>query len=302
MTHTELNEYLKDIVILDGATGTNLMAAGMPRGACTELWVMEHKEVIQKLQMEYLQAGSQVLYIPTFGANRINLARHGLEHRIGELNHTLAGYTREVIRTFMAEQPASKKILAAGDITTTGEMLEPYGDMTEHEVLAAYKEQVMILEDAGADFIIAETMLDDAETLLAIQAVREATSLPVLCSITINERGTLLTGRDAPSACLAFEQAGASAVGLNCSNGPDSLVSSVKAIRETVSVPVIAKPNAGLPTMTPTGHAVYTMTPEIFAEHMKALIAAGATVVGGCCGTTPAHIRALKQTVQAVHA
>ncbi len=299
MTQSEFNEYLKELIILDGATGSNLMAAGMPRGACTELWVLNHKAVIQKLQREYLEAGSRVLYAPTFGANRINLARHSEERRIEELNHTLAGYSREVAAAFEMTQAgvSSGKILVAGDITTTGEMLEPYGDMTEQEVLDTYKEQVRYLKEAGVDFIVAQTMLDDKETLLAIQAVREAADLPVICTVTMNEQGRLFTGRDIPSACLDFEKAGACAVGLNCSNGPASLTDMIRSIRETVHVPVIAKPNAGLPEVMPTGHAVYTMTPETFAEQMKDIVRAGASIIGGCCGTTPAHIRALKEAV-----
>lgn len=270
------------ILLLDGATGSNLMAAGMPRGVCTEEWVLAHKEVIQKLQRDYIKAGSQVIYAPTFGGNRINLALHGLEGRIEEINHTLVCYAKEA---------ASGSAYVAGDITTTGRMMAPAGDMTYEHAFSVYREQVKYLEDAGIDFVVAETMINIEEALAAVDAVSDVSRLPVLCSMTVEADGSIFSGGNAVEAAIALEAAGASAVGVNCSVGPDQLVSVIRGIRQNVSIPVIAKPNAGMPLIDDCGNAVYSMTAADFARHMKVLVENGATLIGGCCGTTPEFIR-----------
>ena len=289
MTKEQFRKLTENILLLDGATGSNLMASGMPRGICTETWVIEHKEIFQELQRSYIAAGSQVIYAPTFGGNRINLAKHGLTDRIEEINRTLVGYSREL---------AGDGVYVAGDITTSGSFITADGDYTYDDAFKMYQEQVKILADAGIDLIAAETMINIEETLAAVDAANSVCDLPIMCTMTVEADGSIFSGGNAIEAAVSLEAAGADAVGINCSVGPDQLVSVVRSIKENVSIPVIAKPNAGMPTIDDRGNAVYSMNPEDFASYMKILIENGASVVGGCCGTTPAFIRALHDSIR----
>lgn len=289
MTKEQFRKLTENILLLDGATGSNLMASGMPRGICTETWVIEHKEIFQELQRAYIAAGSQVIYAPTFGGNRINLAKHGLTDRIEKINRTLVGYSREL---------AGDGVYVAGDITTSGSFITADGDYTYDDAFKMYQEQVKILADAGIDLIAAETMINIEETLAAVDAANSVCDLPIMCTMTVEADGSIFSGGNAIEAAVSLEAAGADAVGINCSVGPDQLVSVVRSIKENVSIPVIAKPNAGMPTIDDRGNAVYSMNPEDFASYMKILIENGASVVGGCCGTTPAFIKALHDSIR----
>ncbi|MDY4693890.1 MAG: homocysteine S-methyltransferase family protein [Blautia sp.] len=284
MTKEEFQKLSDNIILLDGATGSNLMAAGMPRGTCTESWILEHKEVLQNLQKAYVKAGSQIVYAPTFGGNRYNLSFHGLENRLSEINQRLVEISREAV---------GHNIYVAGDITTTGKMMSPAGDMTYEAAYEAYCEQIKILADSGVDLIVAETMINIEETLAALDAAGSVCSLPVMCTMTVEADGSIFSGGNAVEAAIALEDAGACAVGINCSVGPDQLVSVVQNIKEQVSVPVIAKPNAGMPIIDDKGNAIYKMNAQEFARHMKVLMDSGASIIGGCCGTTPEFIQEL---------
>lgn len=289
MTKQEFQKLTEDhVLLLDGATGSNLMKAGMPRGVCTESWVLEHKDVIQSLQKAYIEAGSHIIYAPTFGGNRINLTMHGLEDQIEQINHTLAGYSKEI---------APEGVFVAGDITTTGKMMAPAGDMTYEKAFEVYQEQIGYLRDAGVDLIVAETMINIEETLAAVDACQSVCELPIICTVTVEADGSIFSGGNAIEAAMSLEAAGADAVGINCSVGPDQLVSVIHNIKENVSIPVIAKPNAGMPQIDDLGNAVYSMTPADFAGYMKVLVDNGASVIGGCCGTTPEFISETAQVL-----
>lgn len=289
MTKNDFKELTKNPLLLDGATGSNLMAAGMPRGVCTETWILKHRDILKELQQSYVNAGSRVLYAPTFGANRMNLSLHHLEEHIKEMNDALVALARE---------SAKDIAFVAGDITTTGKMMEPAGDLTYETAFEVYKEQISYLSQAGVDFIIAETMINIEETLAAVDAASQVCDLPVLCSMTVEADGSIFSGGNAVEAALALESAGASAVGINCSVGPDQLVSVVRNIKEAVSIPVIAKPNAGMPVIDDKGNAVYSMGAAEFAKHMKVLVENGASIIGGCCGTTPEYIKAVAEILK----
>lgn len=289
MTKNDFKELTKNPLLLDGATGSNLMAAGMPRGVCTETWILKHGDILKELQQSYVNAGSRVLYAPTFGANRMNLSLHHLEEHIKEMNDALVSLARE---------SAKDMAFVAGDITTTGKMMEPAGDLTYETAFEVYKEQISYLSQAGVDFIIAETMINIEETLAAVDAASQVCDLPVLCSMTVEADGSIFSGGNAVEAALALESAGASAVGINCSVGPDQLVSVVRNIKEAVSIPVIAKPNAGMPIIDDKGNAVYSMGAAEFAKHMKVLVENGASIIGGCCGTTPEYIKAVAEILK----
>lgn len=278
------------VVLLDGATGSNLRMAGMPVGVCAEQWVLEHPAVLQELQRAYADAGSQIVYAPSFSANRISLQRFGLQDRVVEMNTRLAAISREAV---------AGKALVAGDITTTGEMLEPAGSLGLDELYAVYQEQVRALADAGVDLLVAETMLSVQETAVALDAARSVCDLPVMCTLTLQADGSAIYGGSAAEAVTTLQELGAAAVGLNCSVGPDQLVAVVAHMRSVARVPIIAKPNAGMPVINDKGEAIYSMAASDFARHVARLVEAGAGIVGGCCGTTPDYIRELAKLLRA---
>ena len=274
------------IVLLDGATGSNLKKAGMPTGICTEQWVLEHPEVLADLQRRYVEAGSKIVYAPTFAANRISLAMHGLEDRVQQMNTELVQLSKRAV---------NKKAYVAGDVTTTGKLLEPRGPMQYQDLLDAYKEQITVLAEAGVDLIVAETMMDVDETLVVLDAAAAVCDLPVMCSMTIESDGSLIFGGTITDAVKSLQEMGAAAVGINCSVGPDQLEAVLQSISQVAAVPVIAKPNAGMPFIDEHGEAHYSMGADEFASSMKKLIDKGARIVGGCCGTTPEYIRKLAE-------
>ena len=212
-------------VILDGATGSNLMKAGMPKGVCTEKWVLEHPDTIIQLQRAYAEAGSQIIYAPTFAANRISLANHGLSDQVDHYNHALVALSKEAVQG---------KALIAGDITTTSKM-----DAEYDELLSAYEEQITALVDAGVDLLIAETMIGADETMAVIDAAHAVCDLPILCSLTMQADGSLFFGGNIFETAPMLEEMGADAVGINCSTG---LISSniIQNLAGSLSVPVIA--------------------------------------------------------------
>ena len=277
------------IILLDGATGSCLRAAGMPVGVSSEVWILEHPETLIELQRGYVGAGSDVIYAPTFMANRIGLSAHGLENRLEEMNRRLVALSKEA---------SGGRALVAGDVTTTGRPLEPVGSMTYAELDAIYREQISVLADAGVDLLAVETMLSIEETTVALEAAKAVCDLPVLCSLTMESDGHLLFGGTAREAVETLSALGASAVGLNCSVGPDQLEAVVSELCASATVPVLVKPNAGLPVIDAQGHAHYSMSPDEFAAAMRRLVECGARVVGGCCGTNPDYIHALKAALE----
>ncbi len=272
----------KGYVILDGATGTNLMRAGMPKGVCTEAWVLDHPDTILSLQKAYADAGSRIVIAPTFGANRHMLEEHGLADRLVSMNHDLVALSRKAV---------GGRTLVAGDIAPTGLVLESAGgEASIEDVFEIVKEQTEALADAGVDLLVIETEMSPDEITIALDAAMSVTDVPVICTMSVQADGQTYYGGSIFDVVETLEAMGASAVGVNCGNGPDQLVSLIQRIKGMVSIPVVAKPNAGLPTIGEDGQAHYDMGPDAFATYMKALADAGATVLGGCCGTTPEYI------------
>ncbi len=271
------------IVFLDGATGTNLMKAGLTGGVCPEDWIRKNPEVIVRLQEEYVVAGTDILYAPTFTANRTKLSEYGLEKELIEIN-------REMVR--LSRKAAGGKALVAGDLTMTGVSLKPLGDCEFETLVDIYKEQVDAILQEGVDLFVIETMMSLAESRAALIAIREICDLPVMVTLTYNDDGRSLYGTPPDAAVVTLQSLGADAVGLNCSTGPSDMVPLVEKMRRVSRVPIIAKPNAGLPELI-NGESVYQMGPEDFAAEMELLADAGASILGGCCGTTPGHIKSL---------
>lgn len=276
-------------LVLDGATGSNLQKRGMPAGVCPEEWILENKDILKSLQVEYIKAGSDVLYAPTFSGNRIKLAEYGLADNARDINISLVNISKKAVK----EAGADRDIYIAGDITMTGQQVYPAGTLMFEELVDIYKEQVMYLYEAGVDFIVVETMMSLQECRAAVIAVKETCNLPVMVTLTFNEDGRTLYGTDPGTAALVLNALGVAAVGVNCSTGPGKMVDIVRKMAAYADIPVAAKPNAGLPQLDSDGNTVYDLEPDGFAEEMLALARAGADILGGCCGTTPAHIQAL---------
>ncbi|MCI5826672.1 MAG: homocysteine S-methyltransferase family protein [Lachnospiraceae bacterium] len=294
MTRKQFREMIESrVVVLDGATGTNLQKAGMPTGVCPEQWILEHPQTLIDLQKAYVEAGTDIVYAPTFTASRIKLEEYGLEDRLEEMNRALVALSKEAV--------AGSEALVAGDLTMTGKQLSPIGDLPFETLVEVYKEQARVLADAGVDLFVIETMMSLQETRAALIAIREVCDLPVMASLTYESDGRTLYGTDAKTAMVVLQSLGADAVGLNCSTGPMEMVAAVEQMREVAYIPILAKPNAGLPQLE-DGVTVYRMSPEEFATAGAALVKAGASIVGGCCGTTPAHIGALADAIKTLAA
>ena len=288
---SNLRERLKkEILFLDGATGTNLQRAGMPAGVCPELWILEHPDVLIELQKSYIRAGSQIIYAPTFSGNSVKLKEYGVKESVKEINQRL------VVLSKQAVEEASHRCLVAGDITMTGQPLAPMGEMDFEELVDIYKEQVTAIAESGADLIVVETMMSIQECRAAVLAVKEATDLPVFVTITLENSGRTLYGTDPVTALITMEALGVDAFGLNCSSGPDTMLPLIREMASYATVPLIAKPNAGLPRLE-NGRTVFDMPKDPFADGMKKLVEAGASVVGGCCGTDPSYIEAMRRRI-----
>ncbi len=291
MTREEFITLSKDhILYLDGATGSNLVKAGMPSGICPEQWILEHQDVMLQLQKDYVQAGTNILYAPTFTANRVKLAEYHLEKNMTSMIRDLVAISKKA-----AESTPGHPVYVAGDLTMTGEQLKPMGKMELETLIDIYKEQILCLVDAGADLLVVETMMSLAETRAALIAAKEVCDLPVIATLTFEADGRTLFGTDAKTAAIVLESLGASAIGANCSTGPAQMESIISEMVSHTRIPVIAKPNAGLPFLDENGTTCYNMEAEEFAEEMEVLVNAGATILGGCCGTTPEFIRQIHE-------
>jgi len=289
MNKEEFQNLTKQYIYLDGATGSNLVKAGMPSGVCPEKWILEHQDIMLELQKAYVEAGSNILYAPTFTANRIKLAEYGLADNMSSMIRDLVAISKE------AAKSVAYPVYVAGDITMTGQQLAPMGTMQLEELINVYKEQILELQSAGVDLLVVETMMSLAETRAALIAAKEVCDLPVMVTMTFEPDGRTLFGTDAKTAAIVLESLGAAAIGVNCSTGPAKMKQIVEDMAVYTKLPIIAKPNAGLPSLDENGKTCYSMTLEEFAEEMTVLVEAGASVLGGCCGTDPEYIRAIRE-------
>ena len=286
MNRTEFQNWTKHhIRLMDGATGSNLMKAGMPRGVCTEQWVLKHPDAILALQIAYKAAGSDMVYAPTFCANRIALSGYGLQDDVSRMNRELVALSKKAV---------GSGVLVAGDMTTTGKPADPEDSDGYQQLLDAYREQAEALISAGADLIGVETMMGVNECVAAIEAIRSLGDIAVICTLSVQSDGKCYFDGSVFEAAEILEALGADAIGVNCSTGPDQLESVIRTLKNTCTLPIIAKPNAGMPKISDSGEAVYSMEAGEFAQHMERLVEAGASLIGGCCGTTPEFIEALR--------
>jgi len=279
------------VLISDGATGTYLQSHGLEPGGCPEEFNASHPETGQQMAKDYFDAGSDMVLTNSFGANKFMLKKYGHGDRVSELNRLAAQHARS------AAPPGG---LVAGSVGPSGEFLEPLGEVTEAEMLEAFKEQVSALAEGGADAILIETMTALEEATLAIRAVKEATDLPVIATMTYDKgpRGFFtMMGVQPERAVVELREAGADVAGANCGNGIDNMVEIAKQMRSATDGYLLVHSNAGIPAIR-KGQIVYDETPDYMAERFKELADLGINILGGCCGTTPSHINALSQIIR----
>jgi 5-methyltetrahydrofolate--homocysteine methyltransferase len=280
-------------VLADGAMGTQLFAEGLQFGDPPEVWNLTHPEVVRRIHRGYLDAGSQILMTNTFGGNRLRLGLHGHDKRVAELNRTAAILLRSEV------DAAGGHALVAGDIGPSGEIMAPIGTLDEAEAVEVFAEQAAALVAGGIDLIWIETMSDLGEIKAAIDGVRQvAPDIPLVTTMTFDTRGHTMMGVSPERAAKALISWGADAIGGNCGNGPDELIPVMEKMRAAVpEARLVAKSNAGMPELVDM-RAVYRSDPAEFAAQVARMREAGATIVGGCCGTTPAHLSAISATVR----
>ena len=281
-------------LLADGAMGTMLFAEGLQFGDPPEVWNLSHPEVVRRIHRGYLDAGSQILMTNTFGGNRLRLSLHGLEHRVAELNRTAAVLLRSEV------DAAGGSALVAGDIGPSGAIMAPVGTLEVTEAVEIFAEQAAALIAGGVDLIWIETMSDLGEIRAAVQGVRSVSAdIPIVTTMTFDTRGHTMMGVSPEQAVRALWSWGVDAVGGNCGNGPDELIPVVTKMHAAVPEAVlVAKSNAGMPELVDM-RAVYRAEPDAFAVQAMAMRDAGATIVGGCCGTTPAHLAAIVARLRA---
>jgi len=276
------------IEIFDGAMGTMLQAGGLKAGACPELMNVDAPDVVKQIHRAYIAAGATIIETNTFGASSLKLAHYGLSDRVRELNFAAVK---------IAKDAAHAQAKVAGSIGPTGKFVAPLGDLDFDDAYKIFREQATALAEAGADFLIIETCIDIQEMRAALLAAKDACNLPVICQLSYSEDGRTVTGTDPQSAAVILDAMGASIIGVNCSLGPEQLVPVVRSLAENSRLPVSVQPNAGMPYLE-NGVTKFPMDAKTFGAWGVKLVEAGATYLGGCCGTTPDHIRELAKAVK----
>lgn len=283
------------VLVADGATGTMLQTAGLAMGQAPERWTLENPPAIRALAAGYAKAGSDVIYTNTFGGNRIRLRLSGLDEQIAEINVGAVRLAREAIAA------SGRRVFLVASIGPTGEMLDPFGDLSADEAHDAFAGQARLLKEAGVDGFACETFTALEEALLCLFAVKEvADGLPVFASMAFETSGRTMMGVAPEDAARELSAAGADVVGANCSVGPEIVETALRAMATAVPGPrLLGKPNAGLPRVE-GGRTVYSVSPEDMGVFAKRAVGLGARVLGGCCGSTPDHIRAIRGAVDSL--
>ncbi len=285
---SELNS--KKILLCDGAMGTELQRRGLKVGDCPEEYNLSHPEIIEAIHKDYFDAGSDIVETNTFGANRLRLRFFGLEDKVVEINRAAVENVKKVL-------PKNKFI--AGSIGPLGELLEPIGNISEKLAYEVFTEQAKILEEAGADILFIETMMAIEEAVIAVNAAKENTSLPVSASLTFELGKTGLKtpwGVEVATAVKELTNAGADIIGSNCGKGFDEMTQVINEMRKLTSKPILAQSNAGIPKLV-DGNLHYIETPEMIAPKVLKLLKSGVNIIGGCCGTNPTHIKKMREVL-----
>jgi len=287
--HSLINQ--KSTLVLDGATGTNLQKRGLPIGTAPETWLFDNPAGISQLYDDFVQAGSDIILTCTFGGNRIRLGHANLAERLAEVNRIAVELAKQIT--------AGKDVLVAGSLGPTGEMMQPFGTLSEEQAFEIYAEQAKILLDAGVDLLVIETQFDLSEAQAAVRAVRSLSSeIALVCSFSYDRGVRTMMGVKPVQMAETFNPLAVDALGINCGKSLEDNLAVLNTLKENSSKPIWFKPNAGLPASNPDGTTSYSVFPEMMGEHAITWIEAGANLVGGCCGTSPEHLAAIAKSVK----
>ncbi|HAL16389.1 MAG TPA: hypothetical protein DCP32_06445 [Anaerolineaceae bacterium] len=273
------------IIIADGATGSNLQQRGLPDGKSGEAWVLENPQAILTLAKDFIAAGAEILLTCTFGASRLHLANMGLAEETEKINRTAAKLARQAAE--------SSGAFVAGSIGPTGQMLDPYGPLAAADAEVAFAEQARFLAAGGVDLIVIETQFDLGEATAAVRGVRSVCDLPLVCSFSYDRGTRTMMGVSPAKAARALNDSGVDLLGINCGRSLADNLAALRELQAATNLPIWFKPNVGLPITDDLGNVVYQTTPQQMADAAPTWIASGAQVIGGCCGTSPDHLKAI---------
>ena len=280
----------KKLLISDGATGSNLQQRGLDTGKAPEIWVLEKPEAIKQLHLDFLKAGSDILLTCTFGGNQLRLEHAGLADKVEEVNMRAVQIAQEAI--------AGGPTLIAGSMGPLGQMLKPLGLLEKEDAKKIYAEQAHVLSKAGVDFLLIETQFDINEATAAIQGAQSVSDLPIVCSFSYDRGVKTMMGTSPTKMAEAFNEMNLTALGINCGKSLEDNLSCLQELKKATDLPIWFKPNAGLPNMDESGNAVYSTTPEDMGNEAAEWVKEGAAIIGGCCGTSPAHLAAIADEVK----
>ena len=281
-----------EVLISDGATGTNLQARGLQKGKPTEAWLFEHPEKIIQLHMDFIEAGADIILTNTFGANPIRLEIGGMVVKAEEVNKTAVALARQAV--------GEKPIYIAGSIGPSGHLIKPFGPLDEEAVLESYSTQAQALSEADIDLFVIETQFDLNEARLALKAVHSTSQKPVVVSFSYDRGTRTMMGVRPSQMAKEFADAGADLLGINCGRSLEDNITALQELRQSTQLPLWFKPNAGLPRLDQNDQAIYDLIPEMMGEQTPLWIKLGASVVGGCCGTSPEHLNHIAKAAKGV--
>ncbi len=280
------------VLVLDGATGTNLQRRGLPGGTPSDVWVLDNPDAVRQLHQDFLEAGSDIILTNTFGSTRLHLGHSGLADRFEQSNRKAVELARQVV--------GDSGALVGGSMGPLGEMLQPFGTISEADAQETYAEQARVLSEAGVDLLVIETQFDLNEAKAAIRGARSITDLPLVCSFSYDRGTRTMMGLKPTQAGQELADAGVAVLGINCGRSLEDNLKALQELRQVTSLPIWFKPNAGLPHNDEEGRLQYDVTPEMMAAQVPQWVAAGARLIGGCCGTSPEHLKAIAQAVRAL--
>ena len=292
MNSIEFSNLLKErkIIIADGATGTNLMLRGLERGATAEQWVIEHPDKIEDLHKDFIKAGAEIILTATFGGSEIHLERSGLKEIFSQINRSAVRIAKEAAK--------NTQVLVAGSIGPLGQMLKPLGTLEYKDAEIYYSNQAAALTSAGVDLIVIETQFDMNEAKAAINGVKSSSNEALVCSFSFDRGTKTMMGVSPSSFAKEVEDFELSAIGINCGKSLNDNFLALQELASTTDIPIWFKPNAGLPHLDVSGAPTYDITPNQMAEKVGIWIEIGCRIIGGCCGTTPDHLKAIAEAVK----
>lgn len=277
----------KQLLVSDGATGTNLMQRGLPRGHAAEEWVLSNPQAILNLHQDFIQAGSDIILTCTFGASELRLEATGLKDHFQQINHKAVELARQAAE--------GTSVWVAASLGPLGQMLKPLGLLEESEAEKYYQRQAQVLSQAGADLLLVETQFDLGEAGAAVRGIQSVSDLPLIVSFSFDRGTRTMMGVSPSSFVQAMDGLGLAGLGINCGKSLEDNLNALKELRQHTELPIWFKPNAGLPKLDSKGLPTYDITPEVMADQVPAWLSAGGSMIGGCCGTSPAHLKSIAE-------